>query len=198
MESEETPGVAIPGVSFIYWNGNGMPMKPRYSSLFLNRVLRVTEDLEFQGHTFKEGDVFDWAKLGIKRYYVRKLFALKKVRHYWEDQGTRYPFRAMPDLKLPDSQRVTNGHPRNSEEAKEDGGGAPGAQNTQIPAAGSQEIQPGAYAGGMELDRPETISDHGGEEAEHSSDNTNEQPKQSEEKSSGKPANFTRKKRGRR
>lgn len=106
-------------------------MKPRYTRLSFRKLLRAAVNFEYQGKNYKAGEVFDWVALNMKPYFVRKLYAMKQIRHYWEDVKTQYPKRNMPkDIADSSGPRL------------------------DVVAAASVALNAtvGAYAGGLELE----------------------------------------------
>lgn len=112
-------------------------MKPRYTRLSFRKLLRAAVTFEYQGKTYKAGEVFDWAAMNMKPYFVRKLYAMKQIRHYWEDAKTVYPKRNMPkdiaDSSVPHHEKKA-------------------ALHVVEAAAVALNATLGAYAGGLEIE----------------------------------------------
>jgi hypothetical protein len=101
-------------------------MKIRWIGFDRRKVLRVMKDFEQDGKQFKAGEVFDWAVLGLKPYFVNRLYNRRVVRHVVEDSRVTYPFRA----------------PRNPEKEQKISGVQP--KESAVESAGQKDAQAGA------------------------------------------------------
>lgn len=126
-------------------------MKVRYCPMSRRRPIRVIKAFglrevlgsnapdSIEDRQYEPGEVFDWAEIGLKPFFLSRLYSRKLIRHVQQDNRTPYPFRpsvrpqkpeppVMPTstverdpVKEPMSQTEINERQKQAEDAKKSG-----------------------------------------------------------------------------